>query len=422
MGVLERMRGGPHASTLANPDMILLESFGALPAKSGQRVNPETAMRCAAVYACIRVLSESIAQLPLLLYRRTMEGTRELKERATDHPLYWTLHNQPNPWQTAFEFRELLMANVLLRGNGYAYINRAGGRIIELLPLHPDRVQVRQGRDFSVSYTVLRDGQEPLQVPQKDMFHLRGLGSDGVTGVSVISYGREAIGLTMAAEEHGAKLFANAARPSGVLQRPKEAPALSETAAKRLVDSFTAAYGSQNALRTALLEEGTTFTPVTIANDDMQFLQTRKFQRSEIAALFRVPPHMIADLERSTFSNIEQQGTDFVVFACGPWIVRWEQAIVRDLIGERQQGNLFAEFLVDGFLRGDIQSRYGAYNQAVNGGWMSRNEVRIKENLNPVDGLDTFLVPLAMGGTAAPTDPTAPPDPGTDPTTDGGDA
>lgn len=390
MGILQRIQ----AATLANPEPWLIDAFGGFPSKSGQRVNHETAMRLSSVFACVRVLSESLAQLPLILYRG---GDGDTKQRATDHPLYWLLHNQPNQWQTSFEFRELLMWHAALRGNAYAYINRAGGRIAELLPLDPDKTKVVTKPDLSLSYIVSRmDGRAPLEFAARDIFHLRGPSLDGIQGLSVVTYARETIGLAMATEEHGARFFSNGGRPSGILTRPAEKKALSETAAQNLLNSFVQKYSAENAMRTLLLEEGTTFTPVTMKNDDMQFLETRKFQKEEICSIFRVPPHMIGALDRATFSNIEQQSIDFVTHALGPWLARWEQAIMRDLIHERQQGDVFAEFLVEGLLRGDTISRYSAYGSAITNGWMTRNEVRGKENLNPLPGLDEPLTPVAV--------------------------
>lgn len=399
MGLLTRMR----AATFANPDPWLIEAFGGMPSKSGQRVNHETAMRVATVFGCVRVLAESIAQIPLILYR---VGDQDSRERAVDHPLYWLLHNQPNSWQTSFEWRELMMWHAALRGNGYSYINRAGGRIVELLPLDPDRVTVKQLPDYSLNYSISRTGgREPLELTSRDIFHLRGPSVDGVSGLSVVGYAKETIGLAIATEEHGARFFSNGARPSGLLTRPEGKKALSETAAQRLVESFQQKYSGPNAQRTMLLEEGMTFQSVTMKNDDMQFLETRKFQKQDICGIFRVPPHMVADLERATFSNIEQQSTEFVIYALGPWIGRWEQAIGRDLIVERQQGNLFAEFLVDGLLRGDTVSRYQAYNVGITSGWLTRNEARIKENLNPLPGLDEPLEPLNMVPAGTQNDP-----------------
>lgn len=394
----------PKSSSLAKPDRWLIEALGGGTSKSGQAVTPESALQCAAVYACVRVLAESVAQLPLILYKRTKEGG---KERATDHPLYAKLGVKPNGWQTSFEYREAQQVNLALRGNAYSFINRAGGRIMELVPLHPDRVKVEQLDDFTVQYHV-KTGHKESIIPASEIHHVRGLSTNGLTGLSPIAMAREAIGLSLATEEHGARLFMNGARPGGIVSRPKDAPKWSEEAAKRFIKSFSEVHGGENRGSTAMLEDGMTFTVVGMTSEDAQFLETRKYQRSEIASIFRVPPHMIGDLERATFSNIEQQSLEFVMHSLMPWLRRWEQAISRDLLTERERETYFAEFLVDGLLRGDIVSRYSAYRTAIEAGFMSRNEARIRENMNPEDGLEKFLHPMNMtDGSQTPTEKAA---------------
>lgn len=399
MNLWQRIR----AAVLAKPEPWLVQAFGGGESKSGQSVTPETAMQCAAVQASVRVLAESVAQLPLILYKRTKDGG---KERATDHPLYARLGAKPNGWQTSFEYREAQQVNLALRGNAYAYINRAGGQVRELIPLHPNRVTVEQLDDFRVQYRV-RTGSVENVIPQTEIHHLRGLSTNGLVGLSPIAMAREAIGLSLATEEHGARLFQNGARPGGIITRPKDAGKWSEDAAKRFLASFREAYSGDGLGKTALMEDGMSFTVVGMTSEDAQFLETRKYQRSEIAAIFRVPPHMIGDLERATFSNIEQQSLEFVMHSLMPWLRRWEQAISRDLLTERERETYFAEFLVDGLLRGDIASRYAAYAVAITNGFMNRNEVRLRENLNPEPGLDVFLSPLNMTGSPTPTEAAA---------------
>ena len=381
-------------STLGQPDRWLVEALRSTPSKSGQIITPDTALQCAAVYACVRVLAESVAQLPLVLYRRTKDGG---KERATDHPLYSVLHSTPNSWQTSFEYREGQMASLGLRGNAYAYIVRAGNIVRELIPIHPERVQIKQNSDFSITYSVRPGtGGDYKEIPTNEIHHLRGLSTNGLYGLAPISQAREAIGLSLATEEHGARLFQNGARPGGIVHRPKESGTWSEEAAKRFLQTFREAYSGEGIHKTALLEDGMTFEVVSMTSEDAQFLQTRKYQRSEIAAVYRVPPHLIGDLEHATFSNIEQQSLEFVQYTLMPWLKRWEQAISRDLLSPSERETYFAEFLVDGLLRGDVQSRFNAYGVAITNGWMNRNEVRVLENMNPEPGLDEFLKPLNM--------------------------
>lgn len=379
---------------------VVSQVYGGPPSASGVSVTPDSAMRCATVFACIRVLAESVAQLPRHVYRKTEDA----KQRDDAHPLHWLLNVAPNSWQTSFEFFELGMTHLGLRGNFFAWKNRlSNGKVWELIPLRPDRMQVKQNDNWSLSYTYTPDGKAPWTLTSKYVLHVRGLGCDGVTGMSPVTQAREAVGLALVTEKHGAKLFSNGAHMKGMLKHPGK---LSDPAAKRLRASFEENNsGTDNAFRTALLEEGMDWVSVGMSSDDAQFLETRKYQRGEIASMFRVPPHMIGDLERATFSNIEQQSIEFVTRSLMPWLKRWEQAITRDLITPADQGKVYVEFNADALLRGDTLSRYQAYGQAIKDGWMNRNEVRAKENLNAEDGLDDFLTPLNM---AKGTDPTPP--------------
>ena len=350
-------------------------------------------MQVAAVFACIRVLAESVASLPLIVYKRRPDGG---KDRDPPHPLYRTLHDRPNRWQTGFEFREMLMGHAALRGNAYAAIKATGGQAVaELTPLHPDRVIPFRAPDGLIAYE-----HTPLEGPrrillQPEMLHIRGLSDDGICGLSPIKLHREAIGLALVTEEHGARLFANGAQLGGVLQHPGK---LQPEAVERLKKSWEARYsGVGNAHRTAVLEEGMTWNKVGMTSEDAQFLESRHYQVTEIARIFRIPPHMIGDLSKATFSNIEHQALEFVVHTLRPWLVRWEQAILRDLFTEPDQETHFVEFLVDGLLRGDTQSRYNAYAVGRQWGWLSANDIRRLENLNPIEqGGDDYFQPLNM--------------------------
>lgn len=388
MGILARLRGGgPQASISARELEQVLRGAGAFaPTKSGVPVTPESALRVATYFACVRVLAEDIAKLPLLLYRRRADGGRD---RATDHPLYRLMHLRPNDWQTSFGFRETAQAHLGMRGNAYAFINRVGGRIHELVPLHPDRVQPKQDPDYTIWYEVDRQRREAHEI-----LHVSGLSLDGVTGVSVATYARETLGLAVATETHGARLFAQGALFRGILQHPKALK--DEKVGKRIRESFDEAFRGEGAHQTALLEEGMTYEKVSMTAEDSQFLGTREFQAHEIARWFRMPPHKVGLLEKATFSNIEHQALEYVVDTLLPWLVRWEQRCTASLLTEGEQDEYFFEFLVDGLLRGDQAARYKAYKDAVLTGFMSRNEVRAKENLNPIEGLDEFLTPLNM--------------------------
>jgi len=412
-GIVTAIFGGLRASAKhagGHPrDPALAQLFPVQNTHSGQVVTELTAMQSSAVHACVRVIAETLAGLPLILYKRTENG----KERATDDPLYSLLHDQPNPWQTSYEFREMLMGHMLLTGNGYAEIVRSGDGIVRLLrPLHPQRVRPFRYRDnIAYAYTE-QDGTQRILF-KAEMLHVRNMvGSDGVTGMSMIALARESIGLSLATEEHGARLFSNDATPAGILEHPGT---LDDAAIKRLRESWENTHrGSGNAHKTAILEGGLQYKQISINPKDSQFIEARRFQIADIARVYRVPLHLIGDLEKSAFSNIEQQGLDFVVHTMRPWLIRWEQAIRRDLFTAAEKQVLFAEFLVDGLLRGDISSRYAAYGMAIKDGHMSRNEVREIEGRNTVPGLDEFLIPLNMAEVGDTDDGDADEDDGTD--------
>ncbi|HLI51911.1 MAG TPA: phage portal protein [Thermomicrobiaceae bacterium] len=356
----------------------------------GRRMTHDSAMTIPAVWAAVKILSETLASLPIQMYARQADGG---KRRATEHPLYDLLHDLPNPWQTAFEFKEMLQAHVVLRGNAFARIQPGPrGMVDSLIPLHPDRVQTDTDGQTILGYRYTDPAGVVHPIRYDEMFHLRGLSLDGILGVSVIAYARESFGLAHAAESFGARLFSQDATPGGVLQHPGQ---LSNEAAERLRHDWQMAHaGLHNAHKVAVLEEGMTFNKLSFTPEDAQFLQSRSFQVAEIARWFRIPPHLLGDLERATFSNIEQQGMDFVMYTMLPWITRWEQIISRDLISAT--GTYFAEFLLDNLLRGDIGTRYGAYATGRQNGWLSVNDIRRMENLNPVPGGDAYLQPLNM--------------------------
>ncbi len=393
-------------------ERFLAWSFGGGAASSGIVVNPQTALQQATVYACVKVLAESIAMLPCVLYRTDGRS----RAPALDHPVHELLRYQPNDWQTAVEFWEMMVASLCLRGNGYAFPNRTrSGQVIELLPLHPDMVNVTMQTGFRLNYQVTMPDGSFQDFAPGDMFHIRGLTLNGWLGISPIAYAREAIGLALAAEKFGGQLFRNGAKMGGVLQHPGR---LSDQAKQNIKDTFDAAASGENAHRTQVLEEGMTFNKISIAPEDAQFLETRKLQRSEIASIFRVPAHLVNDLEKATFSNIEQQSLDFVTGALMPWFVRIEQAVRRDLLQKSERGPFGVAFDVSVMLRGDAAARSAYYHNGILDGWMTRNEARAIESnlgivLNPLDGLDTPLMPLNMtdGSDTPAADTDAPPDP-----------
>jgi HK97 family phage portal protein len=369
MGFWSRLLN-PFRNSMSSLDLFR-KIYGGRLSSSGIVVNSNTAMQCGAVYACVRVLSESIAQTQLPIYRRKQGGGRV---QSFSHPLHTLLNISPNQWQTAFEFREMIMGHLCLRGNAFAWKNLVGGQVRELIPLHPDFMLVRQLPDYSLEYTYTNpnSGKQDT-IPTEQIWHLRGLSSNGFVGLNPIEQQREAIGLSLATERHGARLFANAGRPGGVLRHPK---ILSDKAKRALQESFDREHSGDNAHSTLVLEEGMEWSQVGMTSEDAQFLQTRKYQRSEIASIFRVPPHMIGDLERATFSNIEQQSIEFVSYTLGPWMRRIEQSISKFLMTDAERAYTFPFHNSGDLLRGDKQSRYTAYASARNNGWLNGDEIQ----------------------------------------------
>ena len=382
---------------------------------SGKQVNERTSMQMTAVYSCVRILSEAVASLPLNVYRYTETGG---KEKAIDHSLYRLLHDEPNPEMSSFIFRETLMTHLLLWGNAYAQIIRNGkGEVIALYPLMPDRMTVDRDSNGRLYYKYRKSNDDAptmesgvVSLAPSDVLHVPGLGFDGLVGYSPIAMAKNAIGLAIAAEEYGSKFYANGAAPSGVLEHPGT---LKDPT--RVRDSWNSTFGgSSNSHKIAVLEEGMKYTPISISPNEAQFLETRKFQINEIARIFRVPPHMVGDLEKSSFSNIEQQSLEFVKYTLDPWVIRWEQALYRTLLSEEEKKNYFFKFNVEGLLRGDYQSRMQGYATARQNGWMSANDIRELEDLDRIPaelGGDLYLIngnmlPLESAGAFANISPT----------------
>jgi len=368
---------------------------------AGKPVNEHTAMQMTAVYSCVRILAETLAGLPLHLYKYNDSGG---KEKYLKHPLYKLLHDEPNPEMTSFTFRETLMSHLLLWGNAYAQIIRnARGEVIALYPLMPNKMTVDRDKNGRLFYLYQRSVEDAptlgndslVYLDPSDVLHIPGLGFDGLVGYSPIAMAKNAIGLAIATEEYGAKFFANGAAPGGVLEHPGTIKD-----PQKVKDSWNAAYqGSTNSHRVAVLEEGMKYQQIGIPPEQAQFLETRKFQINEIARIFRIPPHMLADLEKSSFSNIEQQSLEFVKYTLDPWVVRWEQNMCRSLLMESEKPTVFIKFNVDGLLRGDYASRMSGYATARQNGWMSANDIRELENLDRIPeelGGDLYLINGAM--------------------------
>lgn len=399
---LFRSRDKPTDSTVGSRYAFYMGGTAA-----GKVVTERSAMQMTAVYACVRILSEAVAGLPLNLYKYNDDGG---KSKALDHPLYRLLHDEPNPEMSSFVFRETLMTHLLLWGNAYAQIIRNGkGEIIALYPLMPNKMTVSRDENGQLYYTyqksqdeLPKDNSYMVGLHPSDVLHIPGLGFDGLVGYSPIAMAKNAIGLAIATEEYGSKFFANGAAPSGVLEHPGT---IKDPA--RVRESWQSTFGgSHNSNKIAVLEEGMKYTPISISPEQAQFLETRKFQINEIARIFRVPPHMVGDLDKSSFSNIEQQSLEFVKYTLDPWVVRWEQSIQRILLTQEEKKTYFVKFNVEGLLRGDYQSRMQGYSVGRQNGWMSANDIRELEDLDRIpaeEGGDLYLVngnmlPLSQAG------------------------
>ncbi len=365
-------------------------------------------MQMSAVYACIRLLSETVAQLPLTIRKHTKDGS----ELATGHPLYNLLHNAPNPWMTSFSWRNSIQSHVVGWGNGYSFIVRdQKGDAVALLPLLPDRTYPQLINNVLTYQTQINE--RALEAIPADVIHVPGLAFDGLVGMSPIALHKEAIGLGLAAETFGVKLFGSGSLLSGVLRHPGRLKRKADkpndpTPVERLRKQWRDLYsGLDNAASVAVLEEGMEFQQMGIPPDDAQFIESRKFQIADIGRIFNIPSPLINDLERATFSNISELYIGFLRYSVTPWIVRWEQELNRKLFPK--SNTYYVKFNLQGLLRGTLKERAEYYKTAVINGWLSRNEVRELEDLNRVDGLDEYLQPLNMGsgqeGTEEPSKP-----------------
>ncbi len=367
-------------------------AMGGQETASGEKVNEDGALKLSAFWAAVHIISGAVGFLPLNLYRRLPDDGRE---KAPTHPAWKLIHDRPNEYQDALTFQEQLQAHVLVYGNGYAQIERdSTGKPLALWPMLPTQVSpaLRNG-GRTVVYEHVIEGRDPIIHDAANVLHIKGLGFDGLKGYSVIGYARESLGLTQATERFGARFFGNGAVASGVLTHPGK---LSDPARKHLIEELEKKHGGEQQHRPMLLQEGMQWAQNTIPPDDAQFLETRKIQITEIARWFQIPPHMLADLEHATFSNIEHQGIQFVTMTLMRWLRAWEHECSWKLLGAPSRKTHFCEFNPAALLRGDTGARYKAYHDGIMDGWLTRNEARQLENLNRIDGLDDPLQPLNM--------------------------
>lgn len=371
-------------TTLKAPATWLLDILGITPGEI--QVNETTALQHGAVYSCVKVLSETIASLPLHVYERN-GNTRQINSA---HHVDFILSNQPNRWMTSFIFREIMMTNLCLNGNAYAFIERNGGnKPISLHWLNKEDVDIVSYKK-DIYYKVKDQGIVQLE----DMIHIPAFTLDGIVGLSPIAAARENIQLGLASQKFGHHFFKNGANLNGYITVPE---VLTDEAYDRLKNSWDQRYsGHGKSSQTAILEQGSKYERIGIPPEDAQFLETRKFQVNEIARIFRVPPHMIGDLEKATFSNIEHQSIEFVTHTIRPWLVRWEQELNRKLFRQDERGKMYVKFNTNALLRGDAKARGDFYARLFNVGAISQNDIRALEDMNAVEGGDRYFVPLNM--------------------------
>lgn len=388
--LLERRSGRFTASEDLPDDHWFVRWLGGR-SEAGIWVSETTALNTLMVVSCVRILAETLASLPLHVYERLEPRGRQ---RAPYHALYPILHTEPNPRMTAYTWLERMMAHLALWGNHYSLIERQRGDVVALWPVHPRYVEPYETEDGQVRYRIQLAAGRVRDLPARDVLHVPGLAMDGLVGLSPLSMMRQAIGIAVAAESYGARFFANDARPHVLLRHPGQ---LSDVARENLRMSWQQLHGRGRG-GVGILEEGMELITVSMPPEDAQFLETRRFQVQELARFFRIPPHLLADVERSTSwgTGIEQQNIGFVVYTMRPWIVRIEQELTRKLLPPEERQTYYVEFAIDGLLRGDIQSRTQAYATARQWGWMSANDIRELENMNPIEGGDVYLQPLNM--------------------------
>lgn len=377
----------PRRTLGASFEAVLRSFFGASESEH-ITVTPDTSLRCSTVFACVRVRAESIAQCPAITYSQLGDN----KQRARDYWLYSLLHDQPNEWMTAYEFWELVEVCLCLRGNFYAYITSIGGQVKELIPIHPDKVKVNVSDQYVLTYTIEGNGQP---IPASRILHIRGLSLDGYVGLSPIGYQREMIRHAMALQRHGERLFSNAARAGGILTVP---PDTGEEEMEFIKKEWDSKFSQGNLYSTAVLPSGVSWDALGMTGVDAQFIESRKYGRTEICSIFRVPPHKIMDLERATFSNIEHQSLEFQQSLL-PEFRRIEHCIKRDLIPSEDKADYFVEFLADSIVRADLKTRMESYSLAIASRVINPNEARAKENMNPYPGGDEYANPAITPGT-----------------------
>lgn len=399
MGILARLEQRSTSSIVGPPrDPVVAEWLGlGSRSASGQSVTPDSAMKVTAVFRAVQILAQTYASLPLGVHRLLPAGGRQLDR---GHPLHEVITRRPNRWQTSFEWREMMAGHFALRGRCYSEIVSTGGKgVAELIPLHPDRVHPFWAPDGRLAFGYSQANGQNRVILQDEMHYMHGmtLSYDGITPLSPIGAAREAIGLAMATEEHGGRLFNNGTRLSGIVKMKGHMK--DDAARKEFLNSFHSAYsGVRNTGKVALFEDGLEWQSLGMTSEDAQYIETRVHQIAEIARIFGVPLHKLAELTRSTNNNIEHQGIEFVTDTIRPGVVRWEEAMERDLLFGASAKSHCIVFDLDGLMRGDSTARASFYQSATQNGWLSRNEVRVKEGENPSPdkNMNAYTVQLNM--------------------------
>jgi len=373
-----------------DPNLWLTQPMGMM-ANSGVMVTPDLSLTQSTIFGCINILSETLASMPLIVYKRTGENT---KERYIDHPNYHLLHSQPNEYQTAFQFMRLMMTMILMRGNAYAFKEfNERGVLTGLYPLNAKRMEVEKKDDGRIVYTYTDEKGKQFLLPSEYIWHITDFVTDGLKGISRITLAREGIGLALAAESYGGQFFGNSAVASSVIRHPSS---LQPNARKNLKESLIE-FQNTKRFTTMVLEEGMSFEKIGLSNNDAQFLETRSFQTKEIARWFNVPLILLQEGDKtSTYASAEQFFLSFVKHTMLPWCVNWEQSIQKNLFTPRERKKTFVEFIMEGLLRADTTARYNAYKIGREWGWLSANDVRRLENMNSIPNGDIYLQPMNM--------------------------
>jgi HK97 family phage portal protein len=377
-------------STLARPSPELKSAMGTILSKVGIHINAQNALQTTAVFACVRLLSESIASLPLFLYRKTETG----KEKATDMPIYEVLHDVPNPETDSFQFWQAFVANMLIYGRGYAEVVRNNaGHIVQMWNITTPFVRVQRNSETQeLEYVITPSGKERFILRKDQIFRVDWFSMDSLNAFRPLELAQNAIGLSEAAEEFASNYFKNGANVGGIIEYPD---VLRDNDLEQYKKDVRKEYsGLSNAARLLFLEQGAKFQKVSNTPEESQMLETRKFQVEEVARFYNVPLHMVGDLEHATFSNIEQMSLNYVIYTLRPYLVRIERAITAQLLMPQERSIYFPKFSVEGLLRGDYKSRMEGYAVARQNGWMSANDIRELEDMDHIpaeEGGDAYL-------------------------------